>query len=146
MNNKLYSILILYIFIVCNRINLLLVKVEAEHLFRTSPDLYKDPNHKPELAIALTPFLTLCGFRPHHDLYAQLKQLEPLVRLLGDANIEALKEAGNGGLEKCFAKLMLSEPQAVEVCINELIAHFKQPGISGNHTNVFIIFLTKNTV
>jgi len=32
---------------------------------RTSPDRnYKDRNHKPELAVALSPFSALCGFRP----------------------------------------------------------------------------------
>lgn len=28
------------------------------------PDIYKDDNHKPEMAIALTPFEALIGFRP----------------------------------------------------------------------------------
>ncbi|KAK6196407.1 hypothetical protein SNE40_001639 [Patella caerulea] len=38
-------------------------KVHAEQLHATRPDVYKDPNHKPEMAIALTPFQGLCGFR-----------------------------------------------------------------------------------
>merc|ERR1719330_954776 len=36
----------------------------AERLHRERPDVYKDPNHKPEIAIALTNFEALCGFRP----------------------------------------------------------------------------------
>lgn len=36
----------------------------AEELHASRPDVYKDPNHKPEMTIALTPFLALCGFRP----------------------------------------------------------------------------------
>jgi mannose-6-phosphate isomerase len=48
-------------------------KEEAEKLHAARPDLYKDPNHKPELAIALTPFLALCGFRPHQEIYELLK-------------------------------------------------------------------------
>lgn len=39
-------------------------QVLAEVLHATLPDLYKDNNHKPEMAIALTPFTALCGFRP----------------------------------------------------------------------------------
>ena len=39
-------------------------QVHAEKLHKERPDLYKDSNHKPELAIALTPFKGLCGFRP----------------------------------------------------------------------------------
>ena len=40
----------------------------AERLHREHPDLYPDPNHKPELAIALTPFEALCGFRPVSEI------------------------------------------------------------------------------
>lgn len=101
---------------------------EAEELFRISPDLYKDPNHKPELAIALTPFLALCGFRPHNELYAELQKLRPLVDLLGESNLEELRASGNGGLKKCFSKLMLSDAKDVETCINSLITHFTQTG------------------
>ena len=39
-------------------------QVQAELLHRKFPDIYKDSNHKPELAVALTPFQALCGFRP----------------------------------------------------------------------------------
>ena len=33
-------------------------------LHKEFPNLYSDSNHKPEMAIALSPFLGLCGFRP----------------------------------------------------------------------------------
>jgi len=47
----------------------------AGQLHRDHPELYKDPNHKPELAIALTPFEALCGFRPINEIkdYLQSK-------------------------------------------------------------------------
>ena len=35
----------------------------ARKLHAERPDVYKDPNHKPEMAIALTNFEGLCGFR-----------------------------------------------------------------------------------
>jgi mannose-6-phosphate isomerase len=38
---------------------------DAAGVDRTAPDRnYRDPNHKPELICALTPFDALCGFRP----------------------------------------------------------------------------------
>lgn len=40
----------------------------AEELHAKFPSVYKDPNHKPELAIALTPFEALCGFRPIKEI------------------------------------------------------------------------------
>ena len=38
-------------------------KALAERLHAARPDLYKDDNHKPEMACALTPFEAMCGFR-----------------------------------------------------------------------------------
>lgn len=34
----------------------------ARALHKSQPSLYKDDNHKPELALALTEFEALCGF------------------------------------------------------------------------------------
>lgn len=45
----------------------------AEELHKAFPDMYKDPNHKPELAIALTPFEALCGFRLLTEIQDLLK-------------------------------------------------------------------------
>lgn len=45
-------------------------KKHAEELHEKFPDIYKDPNHKPEMAIALTPFEALCGFRPIDEIKA----------------------------------------------------------------------------
>ncbi|TFY83252.1 hypothetical protein EWM64_g756 [Hericium alpestre] len=39
-------------------------KATAEKLYAEQPDIYKDPNHKPEMAVALTAFTGLCGFLP----------------------------------------------------------------------------------
>lgn len=47
---------------------------QAEQLHASRPDLYKDPNHKPEISIALTDFVALCGFRTPAELYSLLKR------------------------------------------------------------------------
>lgn len=47
-------------------------KAQAEHLHATQPDIYKDPNHKPEISIALTDFSALCGFRTSLELHRLL--------------------------------------------------------------------------
>lgn len=48
-------------------------KEMAKELHAKQPDIYKDPNHKPEIAIALTPFKALCGFRPIQEIKMFLK-------------------------------------------------------------------------
>ncbi len=58
---------------------------------------YKDPNHKPEIICALSPFTAMCGFREP----AEIEKLLPIVdcRAL-DAPLAALKDASpEGGLK-----------------------------------------------
>ncbi|KAN0015093.1 hypothetical protein ACTFIU_001416 [Dictyostelium citrinum] len=40
----------------------------AQLLFKKYPNIYKDPYHKPEIAIATTPFEALCSFRPLSEI------------------------------------------------------------------------------
>ena len=46
-----------------------------------NPSMYVDDNHKPELAVALTPFETLCGFRPKQEIVKFLSGKQPDVTL-----------------------------------------------------------------
>lgn len=47
----------------------MLEQKHAEELHASRPDLYKDPNHKPEMVTAwLGPFEALCGFRPAAEI------------------------------------------------------------------------------
>ncbi len=59
--------------------------------------IYRDPNHKPELICALSPFDALVGFRPPHDLiaeYGHLAALGPLIEVLaGEDPSVALRTA-----------------------------------------------------
>ena len=49
-------------------------KTLAEKLHKDKPDLYKDSNHKPEMAIALTPFEAMCGFRRLSEIAVHLRK------------------------------------------------------------------------
>lgn len=51
----------------------LLIQKHAEELHAQFPDIYKDPNHKPEMAIALTKMEALCGFRPISEIKSFVK-------------------------------------------------------------------------
>jgi mannose-6-phosphate isomerase len=55
----------------------------AAELFKSRPDIYKDSNHKPEMAIALTPFEALCGFRPVSEIKEHIIKYPELGDLLG---------------------------------------------------------------
>ena len=64
---------------------------------------YKDPNHKPELIVALTPFRALAGFRPVADTAALFDALScPEL----DRYASLLPADGNGDLRALFTTLI----------------------------------------
>ena len=68
----------------------------AKRLHSTKPHLYPDALHKPEVAIALTDFTALCGFKPLEEINAALAtytQLQTLCNTCKVSNQQQLKEA-----------------------------------------------------
>lgn len=57
------------------------VQLTAEKLHKSNPTHYGDDNHKPEMAIALTVFEALCGFRPKEEIVGFLKGITILASL-----------------------------------------------------------------
>lgn len=53
----------------------------ASKLHAKNPDQFTDPNHKPEIALALGDFEAFCGFKPLKDIQSLLS-LEPLQQFL----------------------------------------------------------------
>ena len=58
-------------------------KSHARELHATSPDLYRDPNHKPELVIALKDFEGFCGFRPFKEIQEFVSKIPELGAVIG---------------------------------------------------------------
>lgn len=103
----------------------------AAHLFVKDPLNYKDPNHKPEMVIALTNFEAMCGFRPVSEIkrhlvsYPELAELaspEVVSRfydpLLDDSTSE---EDKHSLLKSLFVNFMKSPTDVVESAVNRLI-------------------------
>lgn len=78
-----------------------------------------------QIAIALTPFLALCDFRPHAEIYELLKSHAELVELLGIENINLINTDGAEGLKTCYSKLMKSDDAGIRKCIDGLSEKFK---------------------
>lgn len=95
------------------------------------PDVYKDPNHKPELAIALTPFKALCGFRPINDIKKYLEELPELCTVVGENNARQLLKANDSlvtdALKKCFFTLISHD--SVMLYITQLLERLEEKGI-----------------
>lgn len=68
----------------------------AKKLHKDDPKNYKDDNHKPEMAIAITPFEGFCGFRPIGEIVSFLDNVEAFAALLGEQAVSAFKDAVKG--------------------------------------------------
>ncbi|OQR90156.1 mannose-6-phosphate isomerase [Thraustotheca clavata] len=68
-------------------------KETAEKLHAEFPTIYKDDNHKPELAIAVTRFKALCRFRPVEEIVEHIQQVPELRALVDPEITDALIES-----------------------------------------------------
>uniref|UniRef100_A0A7S2HDI8 mannose-6-phosphate isomerase n=1 Tax=Helicotheca tamesis TaxID=374047 RepID=A0A7S2HDI8_9STRA len=83
----------------------------AKRLHKENPSNYGDPNHKPEMAIALTPFEAMCGFRrieeiailikKHHEFAACISEKAKL-----DVFLASDEESGRLALKAMFRSFM----------------------------------------
>lgn len=91
----------------------------AARLHTQFPEHYPDNNHKPEMAIALTRFQGLCGFRPVDEILAFLQgESWPATRSLeGSGSIleggEASQSSESHVLSVCVCAHQLSQSSAL---------------------------------
>ena len=115
----------------------------AEELHAARPEVYRDPNHKPEMACALTPFQALCGFRPLGQVAAYVEAVpelrvvagedvsEAFVRVVreheaaqDEASVAALREA----LVRLFAAVMKCDVEVVQAQCKALAERLEAGG------------------
>jgi mannose-6-phosphate isomerase len=68
-------------------------RAQAERLHAEDPEHYPDANHKPEVAVALTPFTALVGFKPYDELLATLAAYPEIADFVGASVVDALQAA-----------------------------------------------------
>ena len=105
-------------------------KALAAELHSKHPDLYPDPNHKPEIAIALTPFQALCGFRPLEQICRNIEENPELLAIVGLDSLEAIKTANSendckASLKACFTKLFTSDVELIKSQLETLVARLE---------------------
>ncbi|KAJ4709919.1 Mannose-6-phosphate isomerase [Melia azedarach] len=101
----------------------------ARALHKSQPILYKDENHKPEMALALTEFEALCGLISLKELKHVLCTVPEIVELVGGADAEQsfpVKELDRNQEAKAilvsiFSQILLSSKD--EIC--EIISRLK---------------------
>ena len=115
----------------------------AEKLHAKDPDHYADDNHKPEMALAITHFEGLCGFRPLAETSHFLKHLPPFRKAVGEAAASAFEKAVDGRetsdsdkdtetnkkvLKDAFASLLKQEKSIRQEAVHELVKLAKEQG------------------
>lgn len=109
-------------------------KEKAEELHQLYPDVYKDSNHKPEMAIAVSSFEALCGFRPVEEIKEYLEYIPELCAVVGKENAENLSSANlskanstpSHHLQQCFYSLMDCDPGKVAKQLQKLIVRLQK--------------------
>lgn len=106
----------------------------AQCLHHQFPNLYKDPNHKPEIAIALTPFEALCGFRPIDEIMMMTKKYPEFASLVTPESLMALEHAQGcseqtqkAALKAFFHDLMTCGTELVKTKTEHLMARLESP-------------------
>eukprot|EP01024_Parvocaulis_polyphysoides_P014760 TRINITY_DN1617_c0_g3_i1.p1 TRINITY_DN1617_c0_g3~~TRINITY_DN1617_c0_g3_i1.p1 ORF type:complete len:443 (-),score=67.05 TRINITY_DN1617_c0_g3_i1:486-1814(-) len=101
-------------------------KVLAEKLHTERPDVYKDDNHKPEMALAIQDFSALCGFVTMEELKKALQTTPELTNCVGVKETQAIiNSLGEGVDEKqllknAFSSLMTCDSDVVKENVNKL--------------------------
>ncbi|KAJ2926473.1 hypothetical protein H1R20_g10625, partial [Candolleomyces eurysporus] len=111
-------------------------KQTAEKLHAESPKIYKDPNHKPEMALALTDFEALCGFRPIQDIERNLRDTPELSALIPPTILEDFyntaktatpnEPPAKTALKNLFAAVMTAPTDQVHSAIESIIGRYER--------------------
>ncbi|KAF0982050.1 hypothetical protein FDP41_011911 [Naegleria fowleri] len=125
----------------------------AQKLFKSDPEHYKDPYHKPELCCALTDFEALCAFQKLETIISNIRQVKELQALLKSQNHElvehviSLKEQDIAKLsaeerktllQKLFHALMTSSKSQVETHLPHLINRLNQSETKSGLENLIL--------
>lgn len=132
-------------------------KAQAEKLHAAQPQVYKDDNHKPELAIAITPFQALCGFIPMASIIENIDNTPELAALLPHQLVTKFKSvqtqhpsnsanpvdvtAKKAALKELFAALMTASPDAVKTQLSKLVTRYEQMSSSEKESSPEAYFI-----
>ena len=93
-----------------------------------------DPNHKPEMALALTEFEALCGFRPLPEIAQNLNVTPELASLIPPSILSHFHEVAalpspdppvrKAALRDLFAAVMTTPPEEVHKAVESLISRY----------------------
>jgi len=102
----------------------------ARRLHAERPDVYKDSNPKPEIAIALTAFSALLGFRSIQEISEFASSVPELALIMGESVCLELASQAPGSLKRAYSALMTCDPILIRNSIESLV---KRPTTDETH-------------
>ncbi|KAI0717457.1 mannose-6-phosphate isomerase [Cerioporus squamosus] len=123
-------------------------KEMAQRLHKERPDVYKDANHKPEMALALTPFQAMCGFLPLARIADYIVDTPEFAALVPQAIREqflsiASSDDPTGPTEKkalkdLFTAVMTAEESLFKPELEKLVARYQSGGAKASEKRSWI--------
>jgi len=103
-------------------------KRAAVQLNQKFPERYPDPNHKPEIAIAIDQLTAVAGFRPHNEITDLFNNFPELGKFISPDLLNALKSPvrvdGSQVIKKIYSDIMNSDEETLVPVINSLREKF----------------------
>lgn len=92
----------------------------AARLHAKNPSQFTDPNHKPEIAIALSQFEAFCGWKPLNVIQELFKTLPPLARYLDTGAGGQTPHMNNETLRGIVGKMLKDSDEGIAKVQQEL--------------------------
>lgn len=132
----------------------------AEKLHARDPKNYPDDNHKPEMAIAITPFEGFCGFRPLAEISHFLENVPALRQLVGEDKAQSFidtvkanpddKNQNKKALQTVFGAVLSASEDDLAKATSSLVeaassqgAEFAAGGVSSTSGSVLSELVTR---
>lgn len=93
----------------------------SEKLHDKYPDKFTDPNHKPEIALALGPFEAFCGFKPLSTI-SELMKLPPFKRFLSNGEMSSINDESL----RRIVNLMLKAPESTIANVMQMLEGMRE--------------------
>ncbi|KAH8999542.1 mannose-6-phosphate isomerase, partial [Lactarius akahatsu] len=129
-------------------------KETARKLHAQQPDIYKDPNHKPEMALAITPFAALCGFLPLTHIATYLARVPELAALIPQAILnnflviaptaDPTELVSKQSLRDVFSAVMTAQANTFTNQLSELTARYETGSVHPEEEDVRELVLRLN--
>ncbi|KAH9911116.1 mannose-6-phosphate isomerase [Fomitopsis serialis] len=130
-------------------------KKTAEALHKEKPNVYKDANHKPEMALALTPFTAMCGFLPLSQIATYLTSTPEFAALIPETITTKFLAAASSAdptspeaktvLKDLFSALMTADEAAFKASLADLVKRYEASGANADEAGVKDLVLRLNS-